>query len=259
MSRTLLSSLNGKNSGELLKFLNDFEGDPRIAWYPSAGVDFRALLYLHPSYALLNPASEPEPTPPDLFIYTDFKSYGKPKFLSNGTVYSDGRTKIDIEYVEELPKLMQPIQSELPYEGDLDKPYTYTNRIFYIKINIQSKEMGFISFPVIYAFIENESFFGNILYPNKAKISHIVHVRYGGGGGGGGNASGGWLLNILKLVNCEMFITDNHHTLQEGDKKALKMYSFIPTQSSASLKPIRVLSSKSWSEGYGDVSWNKVL
>jgi hypothetical protein len=47
MSRQLLEHLNGNKAGQLNNFLDNFEGEPRIAWYPSAGEDFRALLYLH--------------------------------------------------------------------------------------------------------------------------------------------------------------------------------------------------------------------
>ncbi len=60
MSKELLSNLNGNKSGHLKRFIDEFDGDPRIAWYPSAGTDFRALLYLHPSYSQLHPASQNE-------------------------------------------------------------------------------------------------------------------------------------------------------------------------------------------------------
>ena len=67
MSRKLLLSLNGEKKGELQKFLNKNKKEPRIAWYPSAGQGFRALLYLDPSYSQINPASESEPKSPDIF------------------------------------------------------------------------------------------------------------------------------------------------------------------------------------------------
>lgn len=60
MSKELLSNLNGNKSGHLKRFIDEFDGDPRIAWYPSAGTDFRALLYQHPSYSQLHPASQNE-------------------------------------------------------------------------------------------------------------------------------------------------------------------------------------------------------
>ena len=50
MNRELLLNLNGNKTGQLKKFLDVFEGEPRIAWYPSAGEDFRPLLYLHPKF-----------------------------------------------------------------------------------------------------------------------------------------------------------------------------------------------------------------
>jgi len=40
-----LLHLNENKNGRLLSWLNRFDGDPRIAWYPSVGQDFRDLLY----------------------------------------------------------------------------------------------------------------------------------------------------------------------------------------------------------------------
>ena len=57
MSKELLYNLNGNRTGEFKKFLDGINGEPRIAWYPSAGEDFRALIYLDPSYSKINPAT----------------------------------------------------------------------------------------------------------------------------------------------------------------------------------------------------------
>lgn len=72
MSRQLLYSLNGEKNGQFKRFLDSFVGVPRIAWYPSGGEDFRALLHLHPAYSQINRAKGEEPAPPDIFLYTDY-------------------------------------------------------------------------------------------------------------------------------------------------------------------------------------------
>jgi len=254
MSRQLLTDLNGNNTGQLEKFLADFHGEPRIAWYPSAGEDFRALLYLHPNFSNLHPASEHEPQAPDLFIFTDYYPWQNSTFLDNRTIYSDDRTHIYIESIEELPRLNLPVHDEIV---DFPLGSRATDRAVFLKIRIESDKLGSISYPVLYAFAENESFYSRKLIPNKASITHLIHVRYGGGCGGGGNASGVWLLHVLSQLNCELFITDGHHHWQSGDNKAMELFESIPRENSSQLTPIRIIHSEGWS-GHGDVSWNLV-
>ena len=109
---------------------------------------------------------------------------------------------------------------------------------------------------MLYAFAENEAFFCEKLIPNKATISHIIQVRYGGGFGGG-RASGAWLLNVLKMLNCEDFITDGHDIWQSGYYAALTLCPDIPKENLAQLTPIRLVQSDSLS-GHGNVIWNLV-
>jgi hypothetical protein len=254
MTRQLLTDLNGNKKGQLKKFLDDFKGEPRIAWYPSAGEDFRALLHLHPNFSLLYPALRQEPEPPDLFLFTDYFPWQNSTFLDNRVIYSDNRTQISIESIEELSRLNLPL-----HEGIVHFPEgsTATDRAVFLKIKIESDRLGSFTCPVLYAFSENETFYCKKIIPNKATITHIIHVRYGGGCGGGGSASGVWLLNVLKVLNCELFITDGHHHWQSGDTKALELCSSIPRENHSQLTSIRTIPSEQWSR-HGDVSWNLV-
>jgi len=254
MTRQLLNDLNGNKTGHLKQFLDTFKGEPRIAWYPSAQVDFRGLLYLHPSYSKLNPADGQEPSSPDLFLFTDYYPWQSSTFLDNTTIFSDDHTKVFVEKFEELPRLDLPIHDEIV---DFPQGGTATGRAVFLKIRIESDILGSITYPVLYAFVENESFYCKKLIPNNTTITHIIHVRYGGGLGGGGKASGGWLLNVLKKLNCELFITDGHHGWQPGDNEALKLCPSIPRTNSSQLKPIRTIDGKLWSD-HGDVSWNLI-
>jgi len=254
MTRQLLTDLNGNKTGQLKKFLDDFKGEPRIAWYPSAGEDFRALLYLHPNFTHLHPAALQEPQPPDLFLFTDYFPWQNSSFLDNRTIYSDSSTQIFIESIEELPRLNLPLNDEIVH---FPKGSTATDRAVFLKVRIESDKLGSITYPVLYAFAENETFYCKKLIPNKATITHVIHVRYGGGCGGGGYASGVWLLNVLTKLNCELFITDGHHHWQSGDTKAIEICAFIPKENSSQLTPIRTIQSEGWS-GHGDVSWNLV-
>jgi len=94
MTRQLLTELNGNNNGAFKKFLDSFDGNPRIAWYPSAGEDFRPLLFLHPGYSKINPSDQEEPASPDLFLFTDYFPWNYSTFLDSIFIYDDHRTTL---------------------------------------------------------------------------------------------------------------------------------------------------------------------
>jgi hypothetical protein len=254
MSKQLLLSLNGSKNGELKTFLNNCKGEPRIAWYPSAGEDFRALLYLDPSYSQINPATQEEPESPDIFLFTDYYPWKYSSFLDNRSIYSDNRTSVYIEHIEELPRLNLPLHEELVH---FPQGSEATDRVVFLKIRVTSDRLGSISYPVIYAFAENETFYCKKLIQNNAVISHVIHIRYGGGCGGGGNATGVWLKNVLKPLCCELYISDSHYSWQSGDEFALELCPSIPRESDVQLTPIRTIPSYEWSN-HGDISWNLV-
>jgi len=51
MCKQFLKELNGDRKGKFAGVIRDLPDSPRIAWYPSAGVDFRDLLYLSSQYS----------------------------------------------------------------------------------------------------------------------------------------------------------------------------------------------------------------
>jgi len=256
MSLNLLKHLNGSSTGGLKAFIQKYEGkgEPRICWYPSAGEDFRALMYLHPAFNKVSPAAKQDPPPPDIFLYSDYSIFKTSALLESKVIYTDKRTFVTVGAMEELPKIGTSLHSEIvifPEEN------TLTGRALFLTINIESNKYGRISAPVVYVFAENEAFCGERLIPLNARLSHIIHVRYGGGFGGG-YTSGIWMLNVLKRLHCEMFISDGHYHKQRGDTKAIKLYPVLgETDCKANLEVIRSVESMSWS-GHGDVTWNLV-
>lgn len=254
MSKELLYKLNGSKEGGLLRWLKNFNGEPRIAWYPSAGGDFRDLLYLNPAYLKTNPPSfEGEPNQPDIFLHTDYFPWSNSTFLDNAAVYRDDRTIVSVKSIEELPKCNLPLDNQIVVCPDDSHA---TGRVCFLDVEIESDKLGKISAPVIYAFVENAAFCGKLVIPQNARFSHVVHVRFGGGSGGGGKSSGIWLLNVLRKIHCEVFVTDSHFSRQSGDKRVYELYPALSgNEDSTQLKPIRVIKGEGWS-GHGDVSWN---
>ena len=109
MPLKLLNELNGNRRGAFRKYLNSLEHEPRIAWYPSAGHDFRDLLYLNPEYCRLNPVKM-EPILSDFFLHTDYYSWGSSIFTRNNElIYHDDRTSVMADHMEELPRLNIPV------------------------------------------------------------------------------------------------------------------------------------------------------
>jgi hypothetical protein len=286
MSKELLYNLNGNANGLFKKHLDGFKGEPRIAWYPSAGEDFRALLYLSPKFSdlfeeVLNGEKLPQflqhdedynlqrvlrklpqgdealrkklPAPPDLFLFTDYYPWEGSTFLDKRTIRTDEFTTVSVENLEELPHLNLPLHKEIV---DFPSGSIATNKVLFMNIKIVSNDLGTIRFPVLYAFVENEAFFCEKLNPFHAKISHIIHVRYGGGLGGGGNARGVWLQCVLERLKCELFVKDeSNHDWAGGDEKFLELCPDVRREDSVSLTTIRTIPSAWWS-GYGDVSFN---
>jgi hypothetical protein len=255
LSRKLLRALNGPSKGSFAKWLDGFEGEPRIAWYPSAGSDFRDLLYLHPGFAEIQPASKPEPPPPDIFLHTDYYPWSNSSFLDSEVVHIDDRTSILARSVEELPRCDLPLDDRIV---DFPSGSEATGRVFFLELEVRSDVLGSFVRPLIYAFVENAAFCAERILPLESRISHIVHVRFGGGCGGGGKSTGIWLLNVLRKLGCELFVTDGHGCRQSGDTRIYELYPSLSGNESASrLEQIRVIASEGWS-GHGDVSWNIV-
>ncbi|MDP2646543.1 MAG: hypothetical protein Q8P24_16510 [Desulfobacterales bacterium] len=252
LTKDFLYEINGEKNGGLKYFLDTFKGDPRIAWYPSAGDDFRDLLYLHPKFAEIAPATKPDPPLPDIFLHTDYYFPGSEStFRDNQIIHDDGSTRISIEIIEELSRLDFRLDSQIV---DFPQGSSTTGRVIFLQIKVCSNRLGEFSRPLIYAFVENEAFCASKVLPAHCQFSHVIHVRYGGGHGGGGKARGGWLLNVLDRLGCEVFVTDGSHELSLGDRDALRLYPILEG-SNTDREVIRTLESEKWSD-YGDVTWN---
>ena len=258
MSRRLLSDLNGGKDGAFREWLDAFQGEPRIAWYPSSRWDYRDLLYLSPRYSERNPASRPEPRHPDIFLHTDYNAPRPTSF--NGQphpeLHSDGRTTISVEVLEELPRLDPPIDHPRPGFSDGNP---LLNIAMFFQLSVESNVLGDFSVPVVYVFVENATFCAEYALPREARFTHIVHIRYGYVLGGG-FSSGTWLLNVLRRLRCEMLVTDP--TIFTGEEFCRQIYDKHPELAGngddVHFDTIRVMPDKSWSNR-GDVSWNLVL
>ena len=260
MSLALLERLNGSRCGPFAEFIANFKSEgkkPRIAWYPSSGQDFRSVLYLDRRFSQSHPSDLGEdPVPPDLFLHTDYYPWQQSQFLDSRLIHTDSRTTVSVQHIEELPRLHTALHREVV---DFPRGSSATNRVLFLNVEVRSDTLGTFEAPVLYAFVENESFAGEVLHEAHAQLSHIIHVRYGGGCFGGGMASGHWIRALLKKLGCEVFINDGCSHEQPGDLFAVQRYPHLFDGSGDSeLKRIRTLPGHRWSN-HGDVGWDLVL
>ncbi|OGB69821.1 MAG: hypothetical protein A2486_04435 [Burkholderiales bacterium RIFOXYC12_FULL_65_23] len=253
MSIEFLQSLNGLNRGPFRDWLDRLDHEPRIAWYPSAGEDFRDLMYLHPGFRELSPAAQPEPAAPSIFLHSDYFPWKSSRFLDSRWLYRDHRTHISVKAVEELPRLDLPLDPGIVHfpEGS-----SATGRVLFMQLEVNSDPLGCFSVPLIYAFVENAALCATRMLPHQARVSHIVHVRSGGGLCGGGYTNGACLLQSLERLQCELFISDGHLQHRSGDDRALALFPNLAGPQASLLDPIRMLPGTSWSH-HGDVSWHR--
>src|SRR5271157_4235922 len=166
MSKKLLYTLNGEKTGAFCKWLDSFKGEPRIAWYPSAGEDFRDLLYLNRKYSEINPPSSPEPPPPDIFLHTDYFPHSSSTFLDSRIIHSENRTTITVKSIEELPRCDLPLDPKIvDLQGSIA-----TGRVVFLEIDVQSNVLGSFSCPVLYVFAENAAFCAERVLPQEGRF-----------------------------------------------------------------------------------------
>ncbi len=208
MSKTFLRSLAGRKPNELNHWLDAQRGSPRIAWYPSAGDDWRDLLFLSERYRHLSPAVHQEPAEPDIYLHTDYLAGDYFNPFDNNVLMHDGpRTDITVLNEEFLP------ESRLAFHSDLVDchPSPVLGRVAFMVLHIESNALGSWEVPVIYAAVENTAM-ADMMLKHKARVSHIIQIRFGHGLGGG-RIPPGFLTRLVEPLRTEAFITDRQFEL----------------------------------------------
>ena len=207
MSKHFLRTLAGRNPNGLNQWLKAHRGSPRIAWYPSAGEDYRDIVFLSERYRHLNPALLPEPAEPAIFLHTDYLAgvgnYFTP-FEGHVLMTDAHRTTIRVLHREVLPPL------RLAFHPDLVDchPSPELGKVSFMILGIQSDRLGHWEVPLIYAAVENTAM-ADLMLRRKARVSHMVQMRFGHNLGGG-RIHPGFLTRLVKPLKTEAFVTDRH-------------------------------------------------
>jgi len=226
MSKNFLQSLNAGNNGRFKNYIDSLTEAPQISWYPSAGRDFRDLVFLSQRYAEYNPANPVEKVFPTVFLHTDYYPTLAGGIPDAGVLYEDDQTQVSAEHTEELPRIALPLDDDIVSFSHDARAEGNLGRVLYREVKVETVTFGTIYAPLLYVFAENEAFCALKMLPHGAVVSHVVHVRYGGGHGGG-LASGSWLLSVLARLQTRYFLTDGHLHEQNGDLAAYQHYPIL--------------------------------
>ena len=201
-----------------------------VCWYPSAGSDFRALLFLSDWYYKKNdvPTDEGQVLP-DLFVMTDYLGLGslyeEERFwgdayeqIRNGycepgscflhVAYKNTSTDIIVKRYERLRNM------RLPYDYRLDcreEPEAY-NSAFLIEVEVVSRsydEIRRYETSVLYAAAENQMFAKRIAIRCGFKMEYLVIMNYGAGFGGGNGIGFEWIFDEYKELGIR-YVVSNH-------------------------------------------------
>lgn len=222
----------------------------RVAWYPSAGTDFRPILYLHPDYQ-----SQCNVPKPDIYLFSDILDFPSSKFISGNVLHEDSKTKLTALSVDYIGILKLPVRPELVPSSN---PHQFTNHLYKIHVQIESTELERSSVTVYYAFCENTAL-ANYLIGHRVRVSHLIRVCYGSAFGGSA-ASGAWLLNTTQALRTECMISDKvanwyyePSDWREADDFAVKYFRHISTNNNSSLE---LVDQASW--GTHSTYWYKL-
>lgn len=200
-----------------------------ICWYPSAGKDFRPLLFISDWYYKKNKVPRDDGQEfPDLFIFTDlcglFDSYGdtsclgvayyqlKEGFCEPGSnllriSYKNSSTEIIVKKHERLRDLNLPFKQEY---ANFDKASDYNSSLL-LDVEIVSRINDVINryeTSILYEAALNEFFAENFLIPNRIKTEYQVIVAYGGFGGG--HYGPQWILQKYREFGTKYLIGNDY-------------------------------------------------
>lgn len=231
MSRKLLEKLCGTKRGALRRFLDTFEGDPRISWYPASSLDLTEILFLQKEYIRQNPPDIEitMPEPPDIFLHTDFDSlfYDEviKKYLTkeNNILHKSDRTLSVIRSIEELETFRLPADPGL-HLGLNSYPLYINGKFYYIEADVKSLTAGNFLSRIIYGFVENAAFCSELVLPNEGNFTHVICKNWGMGA----RSAGYWLKNVLGRLGTEIFIDDfRAQEERDGDLRAYRLYPLL--------------------------------
>lgn len=214
MIKKILKAYNDQDE-VILDLLQSQIGDcPNIAWYPSAGLDFRDLIEVNRTQI-----------EPDIFFHTDYNSSWVK--IECGLVFNDDRTKVFIDRVTEL-KFKKKVNYIINHDYiDFPNDANPFPKIYLLDVIIESG-FGEIRKPVVYFYMENINFLDEFLLKFKIKLSHFIKVREGCGLGGNRKSISIAYAFLGELKVKHILVDNEEHTDKELIKYISHKHDIIP-------------------------------
>ena len=247
----------------------------RLCWYPSAGADFRVLLFLSQKYFERNKINIPTDELPDLFILTDCNPQDIPYVKRRGfsgvdvlnskaaenirefNAYSDDDTEIKATGLRKVGNIKTHCDKRIYH---LEKSDNF-GCAFFFHAHIVSRQLGEWDADVLYILTENTDFALRYLIPQRINMDYIIRVRYGDEFGGSA-LSGDWLTALLPVLNVKYFLSTRIDSKEIDDQPKLikPMYPDLEADwdnKDYNLVDLYIVSGKTWSD-QGDIHWYRV-
>ncbi|MFT4126195.1 MAG: hypothetical protein QM662_08195 [Gordonia sp. (in: high G+C Gram-positive bacteria)] len=162
----------------------DAIGDPVLFWYPSSGVDMRAIVHVNDRDTTRNYRTPPV----DLFVYSD---YGKSTLetvldwydrLDEGGVVLHQDRRTHVELVQAIPlaiasdEKMHEIWARYPGRGT-----TVRSGIgfHYLLVTVDSEYFGAQDFPILLAHMDNWALLAEVWRPHDIRFDYVAGVTDG--------------------------------------------------------------------------------
>ena len=181
-------------------------GQQRLLWYPSAGMDFRDVLEMHPRRRALNRV----PEAPQLYLHTDYAWDVVPE--AGAVVHQDDRTTVDVIESHDLQfvdgdAIHYHVSDEYVWETRRASPVP---QLRLLRVRVTSNRLGVNLAWVLYASFETFNFLTEVLLKHRLRITHLVKVRDGSDLGGGGRVCGSTLYPLLGALGVRHLLADDH-------------------------------------------------
>lgn len=182
-------------------------GRKSLCWYPSAGTDFRHILFFEKER--FNKLSPP---PPMIYLHTDMELPKNSGVSSKSRSYQPGdfvAPSIRIASISEI-SIKVPILSvnKDVYFGKADEN---TGKVFLIDLLLEHRfrECSIqIPVPVIYFIAENFSFLADFLLLHQMQVNTLIHIRDGGASLGGSRIPMNFIYQSSSLLKLKRVICD---------------------------------------------------
>ena len=234
---------------ELVEILKD----KTICWYPSAGDDFRPLLYLSEQYVSTRDDIRNIAPLPQLFVFTDYHNsyfdcnYKGLKALSEGTLksgdylYDDSvRGIIHFNYKHTKIKVLsiKKVDIDIP---QLDRSLACNEASvkygtgYCMSVQITSKDesrrknnLGTYTAQLLYIFAENSAF-AELLLRENIRVDFLLRIRYGINCGDSCDTDGEWLRYAAPKLGVKYYFeeTDRSGALHYNDRQIIQKLSEI--------------------------------